>query len=64
LIQIFIIILSFNADGSGLNMLGKMLMAIRNERPQPAVNDEQDRKRISYFASLANQPGFLHYSIF
>jgi ribA/ribD-fused uncharacterized protein len=53
---------SDNSDGSGKNILGKMLMALRDGNPKPAVNDSSDARRISYFAQYANRG--LSYSIF
>lgn len=50
-------------DGSGENMLGKMLMAIRDNKPCPTPGQAND-PIISAFAQFANQPGALDYEIF
>lgn len=50
-------------DGSGENLLGKMLMAIRDNEPCPPPGNVIDRI-ISDFAKFANQPGALDYEIF
>lgn len=55
---------SDNHDGSGKNMLGKMLMAIRDSLPKPPVDDSSDADLIQYFAEWANQPGSLYYPIY
>lgn len=55
---------SDNHDGSGKNMLGKMLMAIRNGTPCPPPGDTSGQDRIRYVADYANQPGALSYQIF
>lgn len=41
--------------GNGLNMLGKMLMAIRDRLPCPQVNDNSDRRERIAFAEDFNQ---------
>lgn len=55
---------SDNHDGSGKNMLGKMLMAIRDQLPKPLVDDSSDAELVLYFAEFANQPGALSYQIY
>lgn len=55
---------SDNHDGSGKNMLGKMLMALRDNKPCPIPNDAADAEMIRKFANYANQPGALNYPIF
>jgi len=53
---------SDNSDGSGKNMLGKMLMALRDDLgPPPQENDASDAQRIQYFAHVAKK---LDYAIF
>lgn len=54
---------SDNSDGSGKNMLGKHLMAIREGKPQPPVDDNSNTHDIIYFAQYANS-GRLNYQIF
>lgn len=53
---------SDNHDGSGKNMLGKMLMALRDGHPKPPVDDTSDASQVRYFATYANRS--LGYSIF
>jgi len=55
---------SDNHDGSGKNMLGKMLMALRDGKPKPKVNDSSDAATVKAFSQYANQPGALQYQIF
>lgn len=55
---------SDNHDGSGKNMLGKMLMAIRDGTPKPKANDSSDAATVQAFAQYANQPGALKYKIY
>ncbi len=55
---------SDNSDGSGKNMLGKMLMALRDARSCPPTNDSSDQARIQTYANYANQSGALNYQIF
>jgi ribA/ribD-fused uncharacterized protein len=54
---------SDNHDGTGKNMLGKMLMALRDGKPKPKVNDSSDASTVKAFAQYANQPGALKYKI-
>lgn len=53
---------SDNHDGSGKNMLGKMLMALRDGRPKPPMDDTSNASQVRYFATYANWS--LGYSIF
>jgi ribA/ribD-fused uncharacterized protein len=53
---------SDNHDGSGKNMLGKMLMAIRDGQSKPPVDDAKDGDRVRNFAIYANRS--LNYTIF
>lgn len=55
---------SDNHDGSGVNMLGKMLMAVRDGKPKPAPYDSSDAAKIKDFAQYANTPGNLKYKIY
>lgn len=55
---------SDNSDGTGKNMLGKMLMAIRDGTPCPPPNDAADQHKVKAYAHYANQPGSLSYTIF
>ncbi|CRX38458.1 NADAR family protein [Estrella lausannensis] len=55
---------SDNSDGSGKNMLGKMLMAIRDGKDGPPPNDSSDQQKVKAYALYANQPGALGYNIF
>lgn len=41
---------SDDATGNGLNMLGKMLMAIRDEMPCPSPDDDTDRADRQHYA--------------
>ena len=52
---------SDNHNGTGKNMLGKMLMAIRDKKACPLANDTSDQKMIEAYADRANhlqQPYF------
>ena len=53
---------SDNHDGSGKNMLGKMLMAIRDGRYKPPVDDNSDDLKVKAFAKYAQSS--LKYRIF
>ena len=55
---------SDNHDGSGKNMLGRMLMSIRDHRPCPVPHDDSHQTQIQKYAHFANQPGALNYQIF
>ncbi|WP_068469087.1 NADAR family protein [Candidatus Protochlamydia phocaeensis] len=55
---------SDNSNGTGKNMLGKMLMAIRDSKPCPPPDDTSDQMQVQAFASYANQPRSLNYQIF
>lgn len=49
---------SDNNDGKGLNMLGKMLAAIRDGKPRPPPNDTSGARRILHEAQSANQHNY------
>lgn len=55
---------SDNADGTGKNMLGRMLMALRDGKGCPPVDDTSDHAKMQQFTAFANQPGNLDYDIF
>ena len=55
---------SDNSDGTGNNMLGKMLMALRDCTPYPQVDDTNDAAQVQTYALWANQSGSLDYPIF
>jgi ribA/ribD-fused uncharacterized protein len=55
---------SDNSNGSGKNMLGKMLMALRDGTPCPPPYDSSDQVQVQAYASYANRPGALNYQIF
>jgi hypothetical protein len=55
---------SDDQDGNGYNMLGKMLMAIRDNQQRPYSNIKNDPDKVKAFAAYANQPGALAYQIF
>ncbi len=51
-------------DGTGKNILGKMLMAIRDNTPCPPVDDNSDAAKKQEFVNYANRSGALGYQIF
>ncbi|CRX39500.1 NADAR family protein [Estrella lausannensis] len=55
---------SDNSNGTGKNMLGKMLMALRDGTPYPQVDDLSGATQVVKYALWANQEGALDYPIF